>query len=130
MDVLAFGLSSAAVLYFFNRKNNTDTTQDSIVGAKDNDRNGNGTSRSLPWHLARDAPAADHYNDSSRNDKNDALLQQSLREGKSRNATEMVCIVDENNVLIPNGACHRSEMRVHNKWHRATYVLILQYQRR
>ena len=47
------------------------------------------------------------------------------RDTASRDAMEMVCIVDQNNEIVPNGACKRSLMRLENKWHRATYVLII-----
>jgi pyrimidine 5'-nucleotidase len=51
-----------------------------------------------------------------------ALLK-SLQDGTSRDSQERICTVSENNVPTPNGNL-RSEMRLQNLWHRATYILV------
>jgi pyrimidine 5'-nucleotidase len=47
----------------------------------------------------------------------------SLRDGTSLDSKERVCTVSEDNVPTPNGHL-RSEMRLQNIWHRATYILV------
>ncbi len=54
----------------------------------------------------------------------DWKLWKSLRDGTSRDAGERICTVTEGNVPTPAGH-FRSEMRLQNLWHRATYILIL-----
>ena len=58
-------------------------------------------------------------------DKNTPLLNPSLQDGTSRDAKELVCTVSEDNVPTQNGH-FRSEMRLMNLWHRATYILVRQ----
>jgi pyrimidine 5'-nucleotidase len=53
----------------------------------------------------------------------EADLVQSFQDGTSRDAHERICTVDHNNVPTPEGNL-RSEMRLHNLWHRATYILV------
>jgi pyrimidine 5'-nucleotidase len=53
-----------------------------------------------------------------------AALRKKLAEGTTLNASERVCIVTPDNVVLP-GSASRAEMRLQNLWHRATYVLIL-----
>ena len=50
-------------------------------------------------------------------------LRQSLQDGTSRDAQERVCTVTKDNVPTPEGNL-RSEMRLKNLWHRATYILV------
>lgn len=50
-------------------------------------------------------------------------LQQSLEDGTSRDAKELVCTVDEKNIPTKTGHC-RNEMRLQNLWHRATYIIV------
>lgn len=50
-------------------------------------------------------------------------LLRALQTGTSLNAMERVCLVDQNNKII-NGGILRKDMRLHNMWHRATYVLV------
>lgn len=50
-------------------------------------------------------------------------LADALADGTSRDAQERVCTVDQHNKPTPTGNL-RSEMRLHNLWHRATYMLI------
>jgi len=50
-------------------------------------------------------------------------LISALREGSTRDAGERVCTVDRHNIPTPDG-CPRSEMRLNNLWHRATFVII------
>lgn len=55
----------------------------------------------------------------------DAALRKALEEGTSLNAGERICVVTaETNQVIAGGGL-RAQMRLHNLWHRATYVLIL-----
>jgi pyrimidine 5'-nucleotidase len=51
-----------------------------------------------------------------------ALLK-SLQDGTSRDSQERICTVSEDNVPTLNGNL-RSEMRLQNLWHRATYILV------
>ena len=52
-------------------------------------------------------------------------MQKSLQNGTSLNATERICLVTavDNQEIVGGGM--RSEMRLHNLWHRATYVLVI-----
>lgn len=50
--------------------------------------------------------------------------RQALIERTSLQATELVCAVTEENKALPSGIL-RADMRLHNLWHRATYVLIV-----
>jgi pyrimidine 5'-nucleotidase len=54
----------------------------------------------------------------------DSQLRQALLNRTSLNATERICLVDADNQVIADGAL-RSDMRIHNLWHRATYVLVI-----
>mmetsp|Transcript_12800 Transcript_12800/g.19384 ORF Transcript_12800/g.19384 Transcript_12800/m.19384 type:complete len:474 (-) Transcript_12800:334-1755(-) len=56
------------------------------------------------------------------------LSEQSLLEGKTLSAKEMVCTVDENNEPTANGH-PRHLMRLHKLWHRATYIVVLHQSR-
>ena len=49
--------------------------------------------------------------------------QQLSLDSKSLNADERICLVTPNNDVIPGGGL-RHEMRRHNLWHRATYVVV------
>ena len=51
-------------------------------------------------------------------------LLESLRNRTSLNATELIGHVTADNTVLPNGVL-RSDMRLHNLWHRATYTLII-----
>jgi pyrimidine 5'-nucleotidase len=51
-------------------------------------------------------------------------LRAALQNGTTRDAGERICTVTKDNVPTPTGHL-RSEMRLQNIWHRATYVLIL-----
>ena len=55
----------------------------------------------------------------------DSLLAspKALQDGTSLNATELICLVSPDNDVLPDGG-YRAQMRLHNLWHRATYVLI------
>lgn len=64
----------------------------------------------------------------NRDGQDDLVLQQSLKDGTSRDAKERICTVTEDNIPTLYGNL-RSEMRLKNLWHRATYVLILQQPR-
>jgi len=59
-------------------------------------------------------------------DDESSQLRKRLLEGTTLNAGERVCLVTPDNVPIDDGGGGglRSEMRLHNLWHRATYVLI------
>jgi pyrimidine 5'-nucleotidase len=50
-------------------------------------------------------------------------LQQQLQDGTSLNAHERICLVTTDNIPLPLGGL-RKDMRLHNLWHRATYILI------
>lgn len=50
-------------------------------------------------------------------------LYRRLLNGTSLNASELVCIVSEDNVPVKGGGL-RAQMRLKNLWHRATYILI------
>mmetsp|Transcript_43592 Transcript_43592/g.105706 ORF Transcript_43592/g.105706 Transcript_43592/m.105706 type:complete len:492 (-) Transcript_43592:375-1850(-) len=52
-------------------------------------------------------------------------LRDRLLAGTSRDASERVSTVSADNVPTPGGAL-RSEMRLQNLWHRATYILVIQ----
>eukprot|EP00550_Attheya_septentrionalis_P005607 CAMPEP_0198295178 /NCGR_PEP_ID=MMETSP1449-20131203/26341_1 /TAXON_ID=420275 /ORGANISM="Attheya septentrionalis, Strain CCMP2084" /LENGTH=494 /DNA_ID=CAMNT_0043995393 /DNA_START=6 /DNA_END=1487 /DNA_ORIENTATION=+ len=52
-----------------------------------------------------------------------SALQKALREGTSRDAGERVCTVDEHNRPTAEGHV-RSEVRLQNLWHRATYIIV------
>jgi pyrimidine 5'-nucleotidase len=54
----------------------------------------------------------------------ESALTEALRAGTSLNAKERVCTVDAFNQPTAHGHL-RSEMRLGNLWHRATYVLVL-----
>ncbi len=54
---------------------------------------------------------------------NQTELVEALKQGKTLNATENVCTVDENNKPTPYGHA-RAEMRLNKMWHRATYIII------
>jgi pyrimidine 5'-nucleotidase len=51
-------------------------------------------------------------------------LKEMLINRTSINARELICTVSPDNVVLPSGAL-RADMRLHNLWHRATYVLII-----
>ncbi|KAG7355924.1 NUDIX family hydrolase [Nitzschia inconspicua] len=51
-------------------------------------------------------------------------LWTALQNGTSRDAGERVCTVTPDNIRTPSGHL-RSEMRLQNLWHRATYILVL-----
>ena len=51
-------------------------------------------------------------------------LRTALQNGTSRDAHERICTVSKDNIPTPTGN-FRSEMRLQNLWHRATYVLVL-----
>jgi pyrimidine 5'-nucleotidase len=53
----------------------------------------------------------------------DDSLRQSLEAGTSLNAKEVICTVTPANVPLSGGGL-RADMRLHNLWHRATYVLV------
>jgi pyrimidine 5'-nucleotidase len=53
----------------------------------------------------------------------DEQLRRKLRDGTSLNANELIERVTEDNQVIPGGVL-RSQMRLGNLWHRATYVLL------
>jgi pyrimidine 5'-nucleotidase len=53
----------------------------------------------------------------------DDTLRKSLEDGTSLNAKELICSVTPENVPLPGGSL-RADMRLHNLWHRATYVLV------
>mmetsp|Transcript_18879 Transcript_18879/g.21631 ORF Transcript_18879/g.21631 Transcript_18879/m.21631 type:complete len:478 (-) Transcript_18879:137-1570(-) len=53
----------------------------------------------------------------------DEKLRRELLEGTTRDAQERICTVDERNAPTANGHL-RSEMRLKNMWHRATYVIV------
>lgn len=53
----------------------------------------------------------------------DDNLRKSLEDGTSLNAKELICTVTPDNVPLPGGSL-RADMRLHNLWHRATYVLV------
>jgi pyrimidine 5'-nucleotidase len=53
----------------------------------------------------------------------DDTLRKSLADGTSLNAKELICTVTPDNVPLPGGGL-RADMRLHNLWHRATYVLV------
>jgi putative hydrolase of the HAD superfamily/pyrimidine and pyridine-specific 5'-nucleotidase len=57
-------------------------------------------------------------------DGDDDALKRSLEEGTSLSASERICLVTPDNAEVPGGAL-RSQMRLRNLWHRATYVLVL-----
>jgi putative hydrolase of the HAD superfamily/pyrimidine and pyridine-specific 5'-nucleotidase len=50
-------------------------------------------------------------------------LQSELEAGTSLNANEKICHVNSENIVI--GSALRSEMRLKNLWHRATYILVI-----
>ena len=54
----------------------------------------------------------------------ESKLLRSLQDGTSRDAKERICTVTEDNEPTPAGH-YRSEMRLNNLWHRATYILVL-----
>jgi pyrimidine 5'-nucleotidase len=54
----------------------------------------------------------------------DSQLLQALLNRTSWNAIERICRVDADNQVMAGGAL-RSDMRIHNLWHRATYVLVI-----
>lgn len=51
-------------------------------------------------------------------------LDKALLDRTSLDATERVCTVTSENKVLPLGAL-RADMRLHNLWHRATYILIV-----
>jgi pyrimidine 5'-nucleotidase len=51
-------------------------------------------------------------------------LRKSLEDGTSLNAKELICTVTPDNVPLTDGGGLRADMRLHNLWHRATYVLV------
>jgi pyrimidine 5'-nucleotidase len=61
---------------------------------------------------------------SSENELDDLQLLESLRNRTSLNANELICHVTSDNTVVPNGIL-RSDMRLNNLWHRATYTLII-----
>lgn len=54
---------------------------------------------------------------------NDAELTQALKEGKTLNSHEIICLVTSQNEPLSEGG-YRWQMRLENLWHRATYVLV------
>ena len=59
-----------------------------------------------------------------RRSRNSGDLPARLRDCTSRDAHERICLVTPENVPIAGGG-ERASMRLHNQWHRATYVLVL-----
>jgi pyrimidine 5'-nucleotidase len=57
-------------------------------------------------------------------DATDRLNREMLINRTSLNATERICLVTADNQVLPTAAL-RADMRLHNLWHRATYVLIV-----
>lgn len=55
---------------------------------------------------------------------NDDDYRQKLLNRTSLNATELICTVTADNHVLSSGV-FRADMRLHNLWHRATYVLIV-----
>mmetsp|Transcript_25552 Transcript_25552/g.58948 ORF Transcript_25552/g.58948 Transcript_25552/m.58948 type:complete len:116 (+) Transcript_25552:67-414(+) len=51
-------------------------------------------------------------------------LARAIVEGTTRDASERVCTVTKENVPTPSGRA-RVEVRRHNLWHRATYVVLV-----
>jgi pyrimidine 5'-nucleotidase len=54
----------------------------------------------------------------------DDRLRHALLNHTSLNAKELICHVTDDNQVQPNGVL-RSDMRIHNLWHRATYILVV-----
>ena len=66
---------------------------------------------------------SDNDNDNNNNNKPIIPIKE-LQDGTSLDAQERVCTVTyPNNIPIPNGHL-RLQMRLHNLWHRATYIVI------
>lgn len=61
----------------------------------------------------------------NRRDWDNPSLLQSLKDGTSRDAKERICTVTPDNRPTLHGNL-RSEMRLNNLWHRATYILVRQ----
>lgn len=57
-------------------------------------------------------------------DNADQKLWKALQDRTSRDATERICTVTEDNEPTKHGIV-RAEMRLKNLWHRATYILVL-----
>jgi len=53
----------------------------------------------------------------------DSTLIERLKSGATLDATELVCTVDSNNVPTKHGTL-RKDVRLNNRWHRATYIII------
>jgi putative hydrolase of the HAD superfamily len=83
-------------------------------------------SKRCPGKTASAAGGADGDDENHQEDH----LRRTLQDGTSLNASEAVCIVThDNQVITANNNCDgkiitRAEMRLHNLWHRATYILI------
>ena len=77
----------------------------------------NGSDEYLDGITATTVVATDH-------EWNDLQLLESLRNRTSLNANELICHVTSDNTILPNGIV-RSDMRIHNLWHRATYTMII-----
>ena len=54
----------------------------------------------------------------------DDSLRQALESGTSLNANERICLVTPDNRPLSTGGL-RADMRLHNLWHRATYILVI-----
>jgi pyrimidine 5'-nucleotidase len=74
--------------------------------------------------LKRSSRAKSFEGISSKNELDDLQLLESLRNRTSLNANELICHVTSDNTELPNGVL-RSDMRLNNLWHRATYTLII-----
>jgi 8-oxo-dGTP pyrophosphatase MutT (NUDIX family) len=57
-------------------------------------------------------------------DDKESNLLRTLQDGTSRDARERICSVNQDNEPTLTGH-YRSEMRLNNLWHRATYILVL-----
>lgn len=66
------------------------------------------------------------YDDNNHDRSEKYSLMDRLLTGTSRDANERICTVTAQNIPTPHGAL-RSEMRLRNLWHRATYVLVIQH---
>lgn len=81
------------------------------------------------WHPSASSRSGCYNFDddySASTSKEELALRRALQDGTSLNANERVCWVTADNQEIVGGVgITRAEMRLHNLWHRATYVLVI-----
>jgi len=124
-DVVLFGLTAIAAAGLLKMDERRRKKEKNMVAAGTNVDDGGGFLRKTTTTTTTTEGTSCSNDDdkSNRNSGDDELqrrLYESLVDGTSLNAKEEICAVTSDNVVIPNKAIRRSEMRLNNLWHRAT----------